>query len=111
VQPPSDSDSVLLAHSLLNESLVNPILKYNFQRKNLRYLHICCTWFLLDKDVCKRLKIPEVSFKNAFPKTKIVLNHIFDRIWSREKRIAIGDRDQRKVLKDYLGTTKASNFR
>lgn len=110
VQPPSDSDSVLLAHSLLNESLVNPILKYDFQRKNLRYLHICCTWFLLDRDVCERLQIPEVLFRNAFPKTKIVLNKMYDRFWSREKRITIGDIDQRKVLQDYLGTAKASNF-
>ena len=37
VQPPSDKDSVLLAHSLLNESLENPILKFEFQRKNLKY--------------------------------------------------------------------------
>ncbi|WP_313000229.1 oxygenase MpaB family protein, partial [Chryseobacterium gleum] len=58
VQPPSDKDSVLLAHSLLDESLENPILKFEFQRKNLRYLHICCTWFLLDDEVCKRLQIP-----------------------------------------------------
>jgi hypothetical protein len=33
IQPPSDKDSVLLAHSLLDESLENPILKFEFQRK------------------------------------------------------------------------------
>jgi hypothetical protein len=33
VQPPSDKDSVLLAHSLLDESLENPILKFELQRK------------------------------------------------------------------------------
>ena len=70
IQPPADEDSILLAHSLLNESLENPILKFKFQRINLRYLHICCTWFLLDDDVCKRLKIPEVPFRNVFPKLK-----------------------------------------
>ena len=54
VQPPSDKDSVLLAHSLLNESLENPILKFNFKRRNLRYQNICCNWFLLDDEVCER---------------------------------------------------------
>ncbi|ALR31328.1 hypothetical protein ATE47_12705 [Chryseobacterium sp. IHB B 17019] len=110
IQPPADKDSVLLAHSLLNESLENPILKYRFQRKNLRYLHICCTWFLLDEEVCKRLQIPEVSNKNAFPKTKWVINKIYDTIVSREARIKKGNKDQTKVLSDYLKITQNSNF-
>ncbi|MCQ9636134.1 DUF2236 domain-containing protein [Chryseobacterium sp. WG23] len=110
VQPPSDKDSVLLAHSLLNESLENPILKFEFQRKNLRYLHICCTWFLLGDEVCKRLKIPEVSNKKLFPKSKIFFNKIYDRLVSRKARIQRGNKDQMKVLEDYLNITKNSNF-
>ncbi|MCQ9640192.1 DUF2236 domain-containing protein [Chryseobacterium sp. WG14] len=110
VQPPSDKDSVLLAHSLLNESLENPILKFEFQRKNLRYLHICCTWFLLGDEVCKRLQIPEVSNKKLFPKSKIFFNKIYDRLVSRKARIQRGNKDQMKVLEDYLNITKNSNF-
>lgn len=110
IQPPSDKDSVLLAHSLLDESLENPILKYKFQRTNLRYLHICCTWFLLDDEVCKRLQIPEVSNRNLFPKSKILFNKIYDSLVSREARIKRGNKDQMKVLKDYLNITKNSNF-
>lgn len=110
VQPPSDKDSVLLAHSLLNESLENPILKYKFQRKNLRYLHICCTWFLLDDEVCKRLQIPDVPNRNIFPQTKRMINKIYDSIISRRVRIKKGNKDQLKVLEDYLGVTKNSNF-
>lgn len=110
VQPPSDKDSILLAHSLLNESLENPILKFKFQRKNLRYLHICCTWFLLDDEVCKRLQIPEVPNRNLFPKTKILINKIYDTVVSRDARIKKGDKDQMKVLEDYLKITKNSNF-
>lgn len=110
VQPPSDKDSILLAHSLLNESLENPILKFKFQRKNLRYLHICCTWFLLDDEVCKRLQIPDVSNKNLFPKTKIFINRIYDQVVSRDARIKKGNKDQMKVLEDYLKITKNSNF-
>jgi len=110
MQPPSDKDSILLAHSLLNESLENPILKYKFQRTNLRYLHICCTWFLLDDEVCKRLQIPDVPNRNLFPKTKILINKIYDKIVSRDARIKKGNKDQMKVLKDYLEITKNSNF-
>jgi hypothetical protein len=110
VQPPSDKDSILLAHSLLNESLENPILKFKFQRKNLRYLHICCTWFLLDDEVCKRLQIPEVSNRKLFPKTKILINKIYDNLVSRDTRIKKGNKDQMKVLEDYLKITKNSNF-
>ncbi|MGK6344095.1 oxygenase MpaB family protein [Chryseobacterium sp. DT-3] len=110
VQPPSDKDSILLAHSLLNESLENPILKFKFQRKNLRYLHICCTWFLLDDEVCKRLQIPEVSNRKMFPKTKMIINKIYDNLVSRDTRIKKGNKDQTKVLEDYLRVTKNSNF-
>ncbi len=110
IQPPSDKDSVLLAHSLLNESRENPILKFKFQRENLRYLHICCTWFLLDDEVCKRLQIPVVSNRKLFPKSKILFNKIYDRLVSRDARIKRGNKDQMKVLEDYLNITKNSNF-
>lgn len=110
IQPPADKDSVLLAHSLLNESLENPILKYEFQRKNLRYLHICCTWFLLDDEVCKRLQIPEVNSRKAFPLAKKMINKIYNRIVSRDSRIRKGNKDQMKVLKDYLRITDNSVF-
>ena len=110
VQPPSDKDSVLLAHSLLNESLENPILKFNFQRKNLRYLHICCTWFLLDNEVCERLEIPKVKNRNLFPLSKKVFNKIHEKLVSRENQIKKGNKDQMKVLEDYLKITKNSNF-
>lgn len=110
VQPTSDKDSVLLAHSLLDESLENPILKFEFQRKNLRYLHICCTWFLLDDEVCKRLQIPDVPYKTLFPKSKIFFNKIYYSLVSRDARIKRGNKDQMKVLEDYLNITKNSNF-
>jgi hypothetical protein len=110
IQPPSDKDSVLLAHSLLNESIENPILKFQFQRKNLRYLHICCTWFLLDDEVCKRLQIPDVSNRNVFPITKKIINKTYDNLVSRSTRIKRGNKAQLKVLEDYLRITKNSNF-
>jgi len=94
----------------LNESLENPILKFGFQRKILRYLHISCTWFLLDDEVCKRLKIPEVPFRNAFPNSKRWINKIYDTLLIRKSRIEKGNKDQMQVLEDYLKITKHSNF-
>lgn len=110
IQPPSDKDSVLLAHSLLNESLENPILKYDFQKKMLRFLHISCTWFLLDDAVCKRLEIPEVFGRSLFPNTKRFINKIYNNVVSRENRITKGHKDQIQVLEDYLRVTQQSNF-
>lgn len=110
IQPPADKDSVLLAHSLLNESLENPILKFTFQRKNLRYLHICCTWFLLDDEVCKRLHIPDVSNKNAFPRLKRLINIVYNTLVNRKTRIEAGNKKHLKVLEDYLRITATSNF-
>ncbi|MFC4165516.1 oxygenase MpaB family protein [Epilithonimonas zeae] len=110
IQPPSDKDSILLAHSLLNESLENPILKYGFQKKMLRFLHISCTWFLLDDAVCKRLEIPKVFGKSVFPNTKRFINKIYNNVVSRKNRIAKGNKDQMQVLKDYLRVTQQSNF-
>ena len=102
VQPSSDENSILLAESLLNESLENPMLKYQFQRKFLKYLHISCTHFLLDKATCKRLEIPEVINKNWFPKSRIFYNKNVRRLISRKKQIAKGNKEQLQVLEDYL---------
>lgn len=110
IQPPADEDSILLAHSLLNESLINPALKYPFQRRNLRYLHICCTWFLLDDEVCQRLQIPEVAYKKAFPLVKRTITKIYERTVSREARIRKGNESQIKVLGDYHTIVQHSNF-
>lgn len=102
VQPSADADSVLLAHALLNESLENPILKRSIQRKFLRYLHICCTHFLLDDATTARLQIPKVKFKNWFPKSRIFFNQKIRPLIPREKQISAGNKQQMQVLADYL---------
>lgn len=101
IQPSSDADSVMLAHSLLNENLESTIYKHMYMRRRLRYLHICCNWFLLDKETNKRLQIPEVHFKNIFPRLLVARNKRV-RHTSVEKQIAKGDKAQKKVLSDYL---------
>ncbi len=101
IQPSSDVDSVMLAKFLLNENLESTIYKRMYMRKRLRYLHICCNWFLLDAETNKRLQIPDVSFKNAFPKLLIMRNKR-TKSQSRNKQVMKGDKAQQKVLNDYL---------
>ena len=101
VQPCADADSTKLALSLLNESLENPMLKFQFQRKFLKYLHISCTLFLLDDATCERLQIPKVINKNWFPKSRVFFNKNIRTRISREKQIAKGNKEQLQVLKDY----------
>ena len=104
IQPSSDKDSIMLAKSLLDENLESTILKYQFQRKNLRYLHITMNWFLLDHQVNERLNIPKVPFVNAFPIFMKTQNRIMNSIFSRDKLVQIGGKAQEKVLEDYLKT-------
>ncbi len=104
IQPASDNDSTLLAKSLLDENLESTILKYHFQRRNLRYLHIGMNWFLLDEETNERLEIPKVKFPYAFANILKIQNKLFQKFNSREKQIKIGGDAQEKVLEDYLRT-------
>lgn len=101
IQPSSDEDSVMLAQSLLNENLESTIYKQMYKRRRLRYLHICCNWFLLDKETNERLQIPDVSFKKLFPNFIRSVNKKLHRN-AYEKQVEQGNKAQQKVLNDYL---------
>ncbi|MBW8360802.1 MAG: DUF2236 domain-containing protein [Kaistella sp.] len=110
-QAKGDEDSAHLAKALLDENLESTILKYEFQRKNLRYLHICCNWFLLDGDINHRLGIPEVPVPHLFPSVIKKANILTQKIFklSSEKKysqlVKTGNKQQLKVLDDYLKHT------
>ena len=110
IQPPADADSVTLAQSLVRESLENPLLKYRFQRKILRYIHVSSAEFLLDEDVKKRLQIPKVRSKDLFPKTIHFANKVFEKTISRKTLVAKGNKAQLSILQDYLDLVKGSGF-
>lgn len=101
IQPSADEDSVLLAHALLDESLESEIYKHMHLRRRLRYLHICCSHFLLDDGLIERLQIPEAKFKMLFPNFLLARNRVFQ-LLPVEKQISLGDKAQQKVLLDYL---------
>lgn len=111
VQDKGDEDSAHLAQALLNENLENTIYSSQFQRKTLLKLHISCNWFLLDKEINKRLEIPNVIFPNTFPKFIKNLNVLSEKIFNLnkeknyEKLVRFGDKNQLKVLEDYIKHT------
>lgn len=110
-QDKSDADSVQLAKALLDENLTNTIYKFRFQRKLLLNLHQSMNWFLLDKELNERLQIPEVGMTSVFPKMIIQANRISQKIFKSEnpekyrKLVEIGNKQQMKVLDDYIKHT------
>src|SRR5690554_2711507 len=107
IQPPADEDSVYLAQSLIKESLENPILRYNYQRKLLNYVHISGSKFLLDKEVFERLQLPEVWNAGLIPNTIKLGNTIAEKVLSRKQLIARGDKAQMNILNQYKAITNS----
>lgn len=108
IQAPADKDSVRLAYSLLNETIENSILKYQFQRKFLRKLHNACCIHFLDTEVAKRLALNSKNGARWFPKSLRIKNKmqcflVRHRIIKEKRQIAKGNRVHQKVLKDYRG--------
>lgn len=104
IQPPADEDSVQLAQSLVKESLENPLMSYQYQRKILNYIHISSSHFLLDKEVFERLQLPEVWSANLIPKTLKLGNKVMHKYVSREKLIERGHKIQMYILEQYEST-------
>ncbi|PWH85494.1 oxygenase MpaB family protein [Brumimicrobium oceani] len=102
VQPPSDKDSVYLAQSLVQESLENPLLKHQFQRNFLNYIHVSSSRYLLDQEVFERLELPELWNANFIPKTLKLGNKFMQKYLSRETQIRRGNKLQMHILKQYL---------
>ncbi len=111
LQDKADEDSVQLSRALLDENLTNTIYKFKFQRKLLLTLHQSMNWFLLDRELNERLKIPDVSFPALFPKMIIQINRISEKIWKihtpegYQKLVSFGNKEQMKVLDDYIKHT------
>lgn len=102
IQPRADNDSVMLAEALLNENIESTIYKNMSFRRKLRYWHICCNWFLLDKETNERLQIPRVKMRKLFPQLVITRNKFTQMFKSRKKQIDAGNAAQMRVLDDYL---------
>ena len=111
IQDKGDEDSAQLAKALLDENLTNTIYRFQFQRKLLLNLHQSMNWFLLDKEINERLRIPEVSVSKIFPKLILQANKVSQSVFNLEKPekyrklVEIGNKQQMKVLDDYIKHT------
>lgn len=111
IQDEGDDDSAQLAQALLQENLDNTIYKRSFQRKILKNLHQSMNWFLLDKEINKRLQIPKPAKAFlVFPKIVVRGNKIVQKIYLRnatqyQKLVEMGSEQQKKVLADYIQHT------
>lgn len=111
LQEEGDEDSARLADALLQENMDNTIYKFEFQRKMLRNAHQSVNWFLLDKDVLERLQIPKPpAVFSAFPKMVLKGNQLAQKLYLNSpqryaKLVAMGNKQQTDVLKDYIEHT------
>ena len=95
-QNPPDKDALKLAESLLEENTPISLLKLDIIKRNMGYIHKSIANFLIDDEIKKHLKIPEVRFKNTIPfaiklKNEIVLDN----------QMKVGNSEQESVLQDY----------
>lgn len=110
-QDKGDLDSAHLAKALLDENLTNTIYKFQFQRKLLLQLHQSMNWFMLDKEINERLNIPKVSAPAVFPKIIVNINQLTQKYLSLanpekyQKHVEFGNKNQMKVLDDYIKHT------
>ena len=111
IQNKGDEDSALLAKALLDENLSNTIYQFHFQRKLLLNLHQSMNWFLLDKEINERLKIPRVTAAKIFPHLVIKANRFSQKYLDLnnpkkyKKLVELGHKNQMKVLDDYIKNT------
>lgn len=111
VQRKGDRDSKTLAQALLQENLESTIYPYLFQRKLLLGLHKTISHELLDSEVLERLGVDRAPFLNFFPHLLRFKNYSEQRLSSKNFKTLIrkGNKEQLKVLQDYLTHTPNSS--
>ncbi|MCH8555161.1 MAG: DUF2236 domain-containing protein [Schleiferiaceae bacterium] len=93
-----DDDALKLAHALLNENTPVNVLKFDFIKKNMGYVHKSVANFLIDKEFRRRLEIPSVPFGGFIPFVVKLKNQLHK---TRRHQIKFGNEEQLSVLRDY----------
>lgn len=104
-QNTGDIDSARLAKALIEENTAASLLKSNFIKRNMGYIHKSIAHYLLDDQILELLQIPPVKFQFIIPAAMKFKNQIS--INSDNQRVQ-GDKDQRSVLEDYRKATSSS---
>lgn len=110
-QASADTDSVMLAKALENESLASNIFKKSYQKKFLKYLHTSYVWFLNDTETCERLHATKVNMPYLFPQSRRAGNIMSQKLIAisnknYERAVTLGNLIQEKISQEYL---KADN--
>ncbi|SMD17219.1 oxygenase MpaB family protein [Pedobacter nyackensis] len=106
-QVSADQDSVQLAQALENEAIASNIFKKAYQKKFVKYLHICYVRFLLDEQTCNRLGISKITMYYVFPWFRKLRNVFWQKITDMnaknyQRAVYLGDVFQRKISMEYL---------
>lgn len=110
-QASADTDSVMLAKALENESLASNIFKKSYQKNFLKYLHTSYVWFLNDRETCERLHTTKVNIPYLFPQSRRAGNIMSQKLIAisnknYERAVTLGNLIQEKISQEYL---KADN--
>ncbi|MEO8934596.1 MAG: oxygenase MpaB family protein [Xanthomarina sp.] len=95
-----NKDSIKLANALLKENTALNLLKFDFLKENIAYIHGSVANYLLDKQIKTDLHLPETRFKNLIIGIVKTGNIIVSKS-SKMKQIQKGNADQQSVLNDY----------
>ncbi|MDD2982809.1 MAG: oxygenase MpaB family protein [Crocinitomicaceae bacterium] len=97
-QNTGDIDSARLANALIEENTAAKLLKSDFIKRNMGYIHKSIAHYFLDDQILELLQIPTVKFQFIIPAAMKFKNLISA---NSEKQRMQGDIDQRSILEDY----------
>lgn len=100
-----DDDSVTLAKALLKENTQVDILKVDFVKRNIGFIHKSIANYLIDQQTREALQIPTIPFKGFFPNVIKMKNRFFI-FGNRKQQIERGNEEQLSVLADYRKAVK-----
>lgn len=104
-QEAPNENSIALAKALLEEDTQVNLIKIDWIKNNMGYIHTSVANELIDDQILKLLEIPTVKFKNLIPSLLKLKNEIENKL-SSKKQIIIGNKEQWDVLADYKTNSK-----
>ncbi len=112
-QPPADTDTIALAHALMDAPLTATFPKKNWQKKILVKIYLGFNYYYLGRHACRRMALPSTVF-TFLPYLSAGINRIHEfRIAlsakSRQRAITKGRKAQVEVTDAFLKSTGFGN--
>ena len=99
-QPPADTDTLALAHALMNEPIYASFPVYTWQKKLLIKLHLGYNYYFLGPRACHTMALPATGFR-YYPYFVAFINGLIERLVLANKsiyRLAVNTGRKRQVL-------------